>query len=192
MHGSLLAYDCHARFRIRFPNIDGHTACEAPFQAISDVGDSYRRPVRREDDLLVRIMERVEQVEEFFLRLQFLRKEMDIVHNEKVILAVLIFEPVRCSRLHRISIVDSKFLGSKIKYLSSRILFLEVIPDRLNKMRLPPPRVAVDEKGFIGNAGALQRRLTRGIGEIINRADDERVEGIARIQVIALINIKFI
>src|SRR3989338_3859509 len=131
-------------------------------------------------------------MEKFFLRLYFFRKELNIIHDEKVVLSILILEAVRRSRLHRIGVVDGKFLGRKIKHLSPRVLFLKVVSYRLDQVRFTASCVAVDEEGIIGDAGAGEYRLGGCVGEIIERTDHERVEGIARIQVVALVNVKFI
>ena len=90
-------------------------------------------------------MESVEEMKEFFLSLFFFGEELHVVHNEKVVLTILIFKAVRGPLLHRVGIIDGEFFRGEIKYFSPRVLFLKMIADGLYEMRFPAARVAVNE-----------------------------------------------
>src|SRR3989442_1434214 len=64
----LLSQDRDTVFQIRVPDVGHQTPFEAGDQPILEPRDLFRRPIRGEHDLLVPLEQRVERVEELFLR----------------------------------------------------------------------------------------------------------------------------
>ena len=58
----------HFSFEIRWLHIDHKAPLEPAAQAIQEAGDIFRRPVRRDDNLLAVLVQLVESMEELFLR----------------------------------------------------------------------------------------------------------------------------
>ena len=56
------------------------------------------------------------------------------------------------------------------------------MPDGVHQVRLAEPHTAVDEQRVVGPRRRLGDRATRGVRKLIRRSDDERVEGVARIE----------
>ena len=59
---------------------------------------------------------------------------------------------------------------------------LGVVPDRVQQVGLAQAGVAVDEQRVVGLGRRLGDRDRGGVGEPVARADDERVEGVLRVQ----------
>src|SRR2546422_5609250 len=64
----LLSQDRDTVFQVRVPDVGHQTPFEAGDQPILEPRDLLRRPIRGEHDLLVPLEQRVERVEELFLR----------------------------------------------------------------------------------------------------------------------------
>ena len=105
MDRSLPPDDSHAALRVRLADINRHAAREPAAQTLSDIRNSCWRAIGREDYLLVVGRERNEEMEELFVHLLFLRKELNIIHDYEVELAVLLLEAVRRSCLQRIRVI---------------------------------------------------------------------------------------
>ena len=84
--------DAHLELR-RFER-DGQAPAEARDQALLDAGDLLRVRVAGDDDLLVRLDQRVEEVEELLLRAALAAEELDVVDQQQVERAVVALEVV--------------------------------------------------------------------------------------------------
>ena len=80
----LVLEDGDARLEVRRLDVGDQAALEARAQAVFELLDFARRAVGRQDDLLVGDVQRVEGVEEFFLRALLAGKELDIVDHQDV------------------------------------------------------------------------------------------------------------
>ena len=81
------------RIAIRVSSVGGldvrdQPPLEARREPLLERGDLLRRPVARDDDLLVRVVQRVERVEELLLRALLAGEKMDVVDEENVHAAV--------------------------------------------------------------------------------------------------------
>ena len=57
-----------------------------------------------------------------------------------------------------------------------------LVADRVQQVRLAESDPAVDEERVVGLGRQLGDRLAGGLGELVGRADDEGVEGVARVE----------
>ena len=182
--------DSRARFDVRLGDFHDDARGEAPADAILEAGKEHWMLIRREDYLFVVVVHRVEEVEKLFLGPFLLCHELDVIHDEDVVLAVLVFELVRAAARDRIDEIDRKTLGTHVKDLLIAVRFLEMITDRLDEVGFPVPRRAVDKERVIGETRAFDDRLCGRMCKLIERSHDERVERVARIQVIAFVDIQ--
>src|SRR5690606_34503523 len=84
----LLAQDRDTRLEIRWLDVRDESPLEARDQALLEPRDLLRRTVARHHDLALRIMQRVERVEELLLRALLLTEEVHVVDQQQVDLAV--------------------------------------------------------------------------------------------------------
>src|SRR5262249_57810248 len=72
--------------------------------------------------------------------------------------------------------------GGKVRDGHAREEARALVSDRVQQVCLAETHTAVDEKRIVGARGQLGDRLARRLRELIRRADNERVERVARIQ----------
>ena len=80
----LLAQDRDARLELGALDVGDEAPREARDEALFHPLELLRVLVARDDDLLVGLMERVERVEELFLRLRLRGEELDVVDEEQI------------------------------------------------------------------------------------------------------------
>ena len=83
----LLADDRDARLELRRLDVGHEAPLEARHEALLHLVELLGVLVARDDDLLARLMKRVERVEKLFLRLRLAGEEMDVVDEEQVALS---------------------------------------------------------------------------------------------------------
>src|SRR3989338_1104656 len=190
----MLVYFCpdnrDAGLYIGLRNLCDHARLEAAFQTIFESREKHGVLITRKDDLFVVIMERIKDVEQFLLCFFGIGDKLDVVHDEDVVLAVLIFEIVRPAASYRIDVVGGEALRRYVQNLHIAAGFFEVITDRLNEMGFAASRRTVYEKRIISEARPLDERFCRGVGELVKGPHDEGIESIARVEVVALVYIQ--
>ena len=153
-----LAQDRHARFDIGRLQLRGQAPLETGNQAMFEVRDLRRRPIAREDDLLMAVEERVEGVEKFLLGALLAAEELDVVDQEQVRLAVALAEFDQVVVLDRVDeFVDEEF-AREIHHLGVFLFAPDVLADRLHQVRLAESDAAVNEERIVGLARAIARR----------------------------------
>jgi len=105
--------------------------------------DLFRRSVRGEDDLLLRFVQRVEGVEELFLRAFLAGDELDIIHQEHIHRAEPVAKTDHAIEAQRIDQFVCEFLGADVREASRRIALLDQMPDRLHQVRLSHSHAAI-------------------------------------------------
>ena len=144
-------------------------------------GDFLRIGVAGDDDLLVRLDQRVEQVEELFLRAALAAEELDVVDQQQVERAVIALEIVERLVLVGAHDVGHVRLGMDVADLRGRILLQDLVADRLDQVRLAEAHAAVDEQRVV------RRRMlgdlhAGGARELVGLAGDEGAERERRIE----------
>src|SRR5690606_12733246 len=81
-----------ARLEVRAGDVRHHTHLETGDETILESGDLLRRTVAGHDDLLVRLVQSVERVEELFLGAVLSGEELDVVDEKDVDSAVGLLE----------------------------------------------------------------------------------------------------
>src|SRR3989338_7927257 len=107
----------------------------------------------------------VEQMEEFFLAFFLVREELDIIHDEYVILAVLFFKLRNAAILHCRHKILREFLRAYVKNTLARPRRFDVVSYRLEEVRFAVSRGTVDKEGVVGYPGGFQDCLRSGVSE---------------------------
>ena len=157
-------------------NVCGEAPLETGEQALFERGDILRRTVGRQDDLALRLVERIEGVEELLLRGLLAGDELNIVDEENVRLAVPLAEFLRRAVADRLDHFVREFVSLYIKDIHLRVAEGDLVADGVQKVRLAKSRVAVDEERVIEARGLRRDGDRRGVRELVRRSDNERVK----------------
>ena len=145
--------------------------------------DGLRRPVRRQDDLLAVLVDRVERVEELLLGPFLVRDELDVVDQQQVDPAVARAELVDLALLDAGDELVGELLAGRVGDALARELRRDRVPDGVHQVGLAQADAAVQEERVVGVAGALRDRQRCRVGEAVGRSHDEVREGVAGVEV---------
>ena len=177
-----LAKDRDLRLEVGRLDVGDQSPLEARAEPLFERRDLFRRRVGGEDDLLLRFVERVEGVEELFLRPFLAGEELDVVEQQRVDGAIAIAELLHPVVADRGDQLGDERVGRHVDDLHARVRVADLLADRLDQMRLAEAGAAVDEERVERAAGILGDRLRRRAGELVRFADDERLEPVPRIE----------
>ena len=153
----------------------GEAPAEAGDQPFLDARDLLRVGVAGDDHLLVAFDERVEQVEELFLRAALAAEELDVVDEEQVERPVVALELVERLVLVGAHDVGHVGLGVDVADLRVGLALQDVVADRLDQVGLAQPHASIDEERVVRRR-VLGDLDARGTSELIGLAGHERVE----------------
>ena len=140
------------------------------------------RTVAAEDDLLLRIVERVERVEEFGLRPFLSGEKLDVVDQQHVDRSVALAKIEHAVVADRVDHFVHETLGRDVRELQISIVFEDVLTDGMHQMRLAEAHAAVDEQRVVRSRRRFGHGAAGGMRELIRGSDDERVERVAGIE----------
>ena len=142
----LLMQNRFARFDVRRLNVDGEAPGEAAYESIREILHFGCRCIGREDNLLPRLMQRIENQEEFVLRLVFASPVLDIVNQQDIDFVLVevghFSDTLFAQTLH---VLLRKIFGSQVAHALGRIFFEDVVADSLQQVSLAEARRTVDE-----------------------------------------------
>ncbi len=184
-HRCLAHQNGDARFQFRRLDGNGKAPAEARFQSLLESVDFLRVPIAGQDHLLLTLEQRVEGVEEFFLRAVFSRKKLNIVDHETIQRSIGRFEIVDGVVLQRSHHVAHEALAVHVGQARLAVAFLEPVRHRVHQVRLAQTHAAINEQGVVRPARISRDLNRRGLGELVALALDEAVEGKFRIDAAA-------
>ena len=177
----LLADDRDLHLEVRRLDVGDQPPLEPRAQPLLERRDLLRQRVGGHDDLLLRVVERVERVEELLLGRVLARDELDVVHQEHVELAVAALELVHALEAQGVDQVVQEPLGRQVEHSRVGIAAQDLLGDRVHQVRLAEADAAVEEERVVGARRRLRDGARRGVGELVGGSDDEGVEREARI-----------
>jgi hypothetical protein len=140
------------------------------------------RTIAADHDLLLRIVQRVERVEELVLRAFLARYELDVVDQQHVHAAIARSEVEDAIETHGVDHLVHEALGRDIGEHEARVVLHHVMADRVHQVRLAEPDAAMNEQRVVRSRRRFRYRAARGVRELVRWPDDEGVEGVARNQ----------
>ena len=143
------------RLEIRRLDVGNQSPLEARAQALFELRNLMRRAVAADDDLFLRVVERVEGVEELRLRAFLAGQELDVVDEQDVDAAIALAEVEDPIVADGIDHLVHEPLGRDVGELQRLEVIEHVMPDRVHQVRLPESHAAVDEQRVVG----ARRRL---------------------------------
>ena len=182
-HGqSLLSKDGDASFEIGRLEFGDKAGFEAGDEPLLQVGDFGGGAVTGEDDLLVRVEERVESMEELLLQALFAGEEVDVVDEQEIYMAIAPAEIGRGAVLDGVDELIGKLLGGDVDHLAAVVHMTDVMANSLHEMGLAEPDTTVDEERIVRASERLRNGKARGLTEMVAIADDKGVEGVVGVQ----------
>jgi hypothetical protein len=144
--------------------------------------DLVGRPIGRQHDLAVGLVQVVEGVEELLQRLLLALEELHVVDEQHVDVAVAALEGVAGAGLHRVDELVEERLGRDVADPVGGIVVVHVAGDGLQQVGLAEAGVAVDEQRVPAAGRHLGDGLGGGVGEAVRPADHEVLERVAGVQ----------
>ena len=162
-------------------DLDHETAGEPRADALVERLEIGRRTVRRHHDLAAGIDQRIERVAEFLLDLLAL-DELHVVEDEQVDAAQPLLEGERRLRLQGGDEAVHEAVGREID--DPAALRAHLVADGVQEMRLAEADAGMEEERVVERLAVLVMgdAVGRRVGERVRAADDEAVEGQARIE----------
>ena len=179
--GGLGKQDRHAHLELGRFERHRKAPAETRNQPLLDAGDFLGVGVAGDHHLLVRLDERVEQIEELFLGSALAAEELDVVDEQQIERAVVTLEVVEGLVLIGPHHVGDVGLGVDVADLRLGAGVEDVIADGLDQVRLAKTDAAVDEQRVVGSR-MLGYLHPGGARQLIGLAGDEGGEGKPRIQ----------
>ena len=121
-------------------------------------------------------------MEELLLGLHLLGEELDVVDEQHVGAAEALAEGAVVLVAHRLDERGGELLDRRVAHGQAVAVGLHVVADRVEEVRLAEPRLAVDEERVVGLGRHLGDGERGGVPEPVAVADDELVEGVARVE----------
>ena len=167
-----------AGFKVRMVDLDDQSLHEPAGQSFLQGIQFLGRPVAGDDDLLVRLLQGFEGVEEFFLGGFLFPQELDIVDEQHVDVPVFVPEGfVRVVLDGADQFVGERFTGN-VQDLHFRMMVMDVVADGVHQMGLAQPRVAVQEQGVVALGRCVGHAHGEVVGFFVGFAPDEIVKGV--------------
>ena len=152
LKSGFLSEDRYARFEIGRLDVCDEAPFKARAQTVFERLNLSRMTVARQDDVLVRIVQRVERMEEFFLRMLFLREELDVVDEQDVDVAVFLPEGFGIAVSNGVDEFVREFFARNVEDAHLGEFLQNLVPDGVHEMRLAESHAAVHEEGIVDPA----------------------------------------
>ena len=151
-------------------------------QPLLEGGDLAWRAVARDHDLLLRIVQGIEDVEELLLRAVLAGDELDVVHEQDVDGAVLLAEGGQSVEADGVDHLVDEAVRGDVDEVQVPVAGLDVVADGMHEVRLAEAHPAVEEQRVVGLAGDLGHRPRGGVGELVGGAHHEALEGVLGVE----------
>ena len=180
----LEAEDRRSGFDIRQRDIGDQTALEARAQPVVERLDRLRVTIGGNHDLLARLIELVEGVEELLLGALLAGDELDVVDHQNVDRAVARPELVGLLAHDRLDQLVGEALRRDVEHLEPVVCRQRPVADGVQEVSLAQPHTPVEEERVEGARRRVGDGHRGGMGQPVRAADDEGFEGIAGVQAV--------
>ena len=169
--------DGHPGLEVRRLDVGGQAPLEPGAQTLLQTLDLLGGAVAGNDDLLARVVQRVEGVEKLLLRALLACQELDVVDEQHIRQTVFLPEQLGGAVFHRLDDLVGEYLAVHIDDVEIRVVFRHLELDGVEQVGLAQAGGAVDEQRVVGAGGVGRHRLRRRKGELVGRAADEVLKG---------------
>src|ERR1700676_4015453 len=151
--------DGEARLEVRRLDVRDQSPLEPRAQPVFQRGDFLGWTVRRDDDLLVDLVQGVEGVEELLRGTVLAREELNVVDQEDVHGAVLVTELAHASGGDRADHLVGELFGCQVNDPLARKTVVYLVTYRMHEMGLAKPHAPVEEQRVVAVARSFCDRL---------------------------------
>jgi hypothetical protein len=144
--------DRHPRLEVGRLHVHDQAGPEAAAEPLLDPAELLGRPVGRDHDLPLVLVQVVERVEELGLRLFCTSEELHVVEEQHVDVAVLPLEEIPAAVAHRADELGHEALARDVAHAHARVEPRHVRPMANRRWVLPRP-AAVDEQRVVDAGG---------------------------------------
>ncbi len=163
-------------------NVGDQTPLEPGPEAVLQGGQLLGRPIGGDDDLLVRVVQRVEGVEELLLDAFLALDELDVVDEQYVDVAITALERRLAVVAQRVDEVVGELLGGDVLDAHAGKEPLRVVARRVQEVCLAEPGLTPDEERVVGTRRRLGDGEAGRVGEPVGGTDDEGVERVPAVE----------
>ena len=178
----LLPQDRDPGLQVRRLYVGDQPPAEPAAQPRFQVLQQLRRAIGGHHDLLLRVVQRVEGVEELFLGLFLALQELDVVDQQHVDVAIAPPELGTLVLADRVDEVVGQFLGGDVADPNPVEVVADVVAEGVQQVGLAQAGLAVDGQRVVRLARILGHRDRGGVGEPVRAADDEGLEGVLGVE----------
>ena len=169
--------DGHTCFIVWRLNIGKQTPFKSCFQAFFQLLHIRRAAIRGQDNLLVILVEVIKGMEKFLLRGFLSGDKLDIIHQEKVCIAVFVAKFEVFAALQRFDHLVGKLIAFDIDNIKFGMLVMDMPCNSIEQMCLAKAGGAVNKQGVVAVCRIIGDGNGSAVGKLVGRADDEIVEG---------------
>ena len=164
---SLCLKNSHAGFVVRIADIRQHPPREARNETLFKARDGLGRPVTRDNDLFVVLVEVVEGVEKLFLCAFLGRDELDIIQEEDIHVAIAAFKILSLSAAHRINELVGESFASDVEDIGPGVLGVNVGSDSSKQVSFSEADAPVDKKRVVSFTWLFNHSLSRCMSKLV-------------------------
>ncbi len=172
----LFLHDRHARFIAGHVDACNQSPVEARDQSFLELGDLVGGRVTGKNNLLVRLVKRVERMKELFLCTFAVSQEVNVIDDEHVDMAIAMAEIVHLPALHAIEELVDEGVAAQVADRCIGLVTQQGVTDRLEQVGFAQAHASVNEKRVVGSAGLVSHRARRRRGKAIARAGDKMLK----------------
>ena len=136
-------------FQVGRLDVDRQSPAETRADAILEALDLLGESIAGNDHLRVSLVERVESMKKLFLRAALVGEKLDIVDQQRIEAAIRILEVVHAAVLQGFDHVRDEALAIDIEDIGVRIVFANLVADRMHEVGFPETHPAVDIQGVV-------------------------------------------
>src|ERR1700683_3206106 len=170
------------RFQVRRLNVRDQSPLESRPQPLFNRRNFLRRAIRRDHNLLLLVIQRVEGVEELFLSTLACRDELNVIHHQHIHGSETIPKVAHAVESQRGNYFIREFLRTQIRQPQGRAAFLQRMPNSLHQVRLAQPPPAIKKQRVVGFRRLFRNGQRSGMSKLVRRAYDEALEGISWVE----------
>jgi hypothetical protein len=153
--------------------IEGAGPCETGGKAFIDGFNLAGETIGSDDDLFIKLIEVIEDIEEFLLGFFFTDNELEIVDDEDVEFAEFEIEFVAFAKADGIYEVGVEVGDRGVEDFEGRVFTEKFVADGLDEMGFAEARATIEEEWVVTFAWGVDNAASGGDRKVIIGADDE-------------------
>ncbi len=166
--------DGEPRLEVRGLDVCDQAPFETRSESVLEGWDLLRWAVRRDDDLLVDLMQRIEGVKKLFFRAVLAGQELHVVDEQHVDRAVLVPELSHSGGGDRADDLVGELLGCEVDDSLARKAVMDFVADGVHEVGFAESHASVQEQRVVAVAGRFRDCLRGRMCELRVVPDHER------------------